>query len=387
MAVRADRWNSAYRRSRCVGCLRVLPLRFRSVKQILEVADIKQLLFVRQSALIYILTIPVFLGALIMQRFLFLVFQIVFCSSCIAQEYPTRAISLIVPNPPGGMNQIHAQPLGAVIEKLYKQPSPVINKPGGTAAAGTGFVANQPADGYTLLVTTPNLYLAIEKDKLFGIRSPYTLEQIVPVALLSADPLAVCVQAESPIKSVKDMIALAKSKQGAMSFSSSGPYGIIHVPTSMLLESAGINMRHVPTTGGGPAIIQLLGGHVDMTLGGVAAVYSHIKSGKFRALALTDIKRSSVVSDIPTLKEMGFDIEAYLWVGLFTAANVPSPIFTKVREVIRKAVYDQSFKDAMTGVQVVIDYRDATEFKAFFDADYKRLSAGVKSIGRLEEHR
>jgi tripartite-type tricarboxylate transporter receptor subunit TctC len=322
-----------------------------------------------------------------MQRFLFLVFQIVFCSSCIAQEYPTRAISLIVPNPPGGMNQIHAQPLGAVIEKLYKQPAPVINKPGGTAAAGTGFVVNQPADGYTLLVTTPNLYLALEKDKLFGIRSPYTLEQIAPVALLSADPLAVCVQAESPIKSVKELIALAKSKQGSMSFSSSGPYGIIHVPTSMLLEAAGINMRHVPTTGGGPAIIQLLGGHVDMTLGGVAAVYSHIKSGKFRALALTDIKRSSLMSDMPTLKEMGFDIEAYLWVGLFTATNVPSPIFTKVRDVIRKAAYDQSFKDAMAGVQVVIDYRDAPEFKTFFDADYKRLSAGVKSIGRLEEHR
>src|SRR5258705_14001757 len=106
-----------------------------------------------------------------------------------AQDFPARAINLIVPNPPGGMNQIHAQPLGAVIEKLYKQPAPVINKPGATAAAGTGYVANQPPDGYNVLVTTPNLYLALEKNKLFGIASPYTLEQISPIALYSADPL------------------------------------------------------------------------------------------------------------------------------------------------------------------------------------------------------
>ena len=117
-----------------------------------------------------------------------------------AQDYPSRAINLIVPNPPGGMNQIHAQPLGAIIEKLYKQPAPVLNKPGATAAAGTGFVANAAPDGYNVLVTTPNIYLAVEKDKLFGIDSPYKLEQLAPIALLSADPLALSVQTENPVK-------------------------------------------------------------------------------------------------------------------------------------------------------------------------------------------
>lgn len=301
-----------------------------------------------------------------------------------AQDFPVRGINLIVPNPPGGMNQIHAQPLGAVIEKLYKQPAPVLNKPGATAAAGTAFVANQPPDGYNVLVTTPNLYLATEKDKLFGIQSPYTLEQIAPIALLSADPLAICVQTENPIKTVKDLIDAAKAKQGAMSFSSSGPYGIVHVPTQMLLDAAGVKMRHVPTTGGGPALIQLLGGHVDMTLGGLAAVFPHIKSGKFRPVALTDIKRSAALPEVPTLKESGYDIEAYLWVGLFTAAGVPEPTFTKLRDVIRKSVADPVFQDAMAKVQVVIDYRDTPEFKKFFDADYRRLAAAVKSIGRID---
>jgi len=304
-----------------------------------------------------------------------------------AQDYPARAINLIVPNPPGGMNQIHAQPLGAVIEKLYKQPAPVLNKPGATAAAGTAFVANQPPDGYNILVTTPNLYLATEKDKLFGIQSPYKLEQIVPIALLSADPLAFCVQTENPIKSIKELVDAAKAKQGSMSFSSSGPYGITHVPAAMFLDAAGIKMRHVPTTGGGPAVIQLLGGHVDMHDGGLAAVAPHIKSGKLRPLGLTDVKRSSAFPDVPTMKELGYEVEAYLWVGLFTAAGVPDATMTKLRDVVRKAVADPLFQDAMAKASVVIDYRDTPEFRKFFDADYKRLAGAVKAIGRLDEHK
>jgi tripartite-type tricarboxylate transporter receptor subunit TctC len=302
-----------------------------------------------------------------------------------AQDFPARAINLIVPNPPGGMNQIHAQPLGAVIERLYKQPAPVLNKPGGTAAAGTAYVANQPPDGYNVLVTTPNFYLASEKDKLFGIQSPYTLEQLAHVALLSADPLAFCVQTENPIKSVRELVAAAKARQGAMSFSSSGPYGITHVPAAMFLDAAGIKMRHVPTTGGGPAVIQLLGGHVDMHDGGLAAVYPHIKSGKLRALGLTDVKRSASLPDVPTMKETGYDVEAYLWVGLFTTAGAPEATMTKLRDVVRKAVADPLFHDAMTKSQVVIDYRDAPEFKRFFDADYKRMAVALKAIGRTDD--
>ena len=300
-----------------------------------------------------------------------------------AQDYPSRAINLIVPNPPGGMNQIHAQPLGAVLEKLYKQPAPVLNKPGGTAAAGTAFVANQPPDGYNILVTTPNIYLAVEKDKVQGIESPYKLEQLAPIALLSADPLALTVPADRPFKSVAEFIAAAKARNGEMSFSSSGPYSITHVPFAMFLDAAGAKMRHVPTTGGGPAVIQLLGGHVDATMQGLAALYPHIKSGKVRALALSSLKRSTAVADVPTLKEGGIDVEAYLWVGLFVTGGTPEPTMTKVREVVRKAVADPAFQDAMHKAEVVLDYRDTPAFKEFFDADYKRLAGAVKKIGKI----
>src|ERR687889_2765638 len=130
-----------------------------------------------------------------------------------AQEaYPSRAISIIVPNPPGGMNQITAQPLSAVIEKLTKQPAPVVNKPGATAAVGTAYVATQKPDGYNILVTTPNIYLVVEKNKAQGVDSPYKLEQIQPLALTSADPLILTVQTESPYKTVKDFVADAKAK-------------------------------------------------------------------------------------------------------------------------------------------------------------------------------
>ncbi len=301
-----------------------------------------------------------------------------------AQDFPSRAITLIVPNPPGGMNQIHAQPLGAIIEKLYKQPAPVINKPGATAAAGTAFVANSAPDGYNVLVTTPNIYLAIEKDKLFGIDSPYKLEQLAPIALLSADPLALSVQVENPVKSVKEFVAAAKAKNGELVFSSSGLYSITHIPMQMILDASGIKMRHLPTTGGGPAVTQLLGGHVYTTTQGVATVYPYVHGGKIKVLAVTSAKRSALMAEVPTLKESGLDVEAYLWVGLFTNAATPEPSMSKLREVVRKSVADPAFHDAMTKVQVAIDYRDAPEFRKFFDADYKRLGPVVKTIGRIE---
>src|SRR5687768_2342341 len=245
-------------------------------------------------------------------------------TAAFAQEaYPSRAIQIIVPNPPGGMNQITAQPMSAVMEKLTKQPAPVVNKPGATAAVGTAFVAQQKPDGHTILVTTPNIYLVVEKNKAQQVDSPYKLEQIQPLALTSADPLILTVQTESPWKTIKEFIADAKAKDGQLAFSSSGPFAVTHVPFAQFLDVAGLRMRHVPTTGGGPAVTQLLGGHVQATGQGLAAVAPHVKGGKLRALASWGAKRHSSMPDVATFREIGYDLEAYLWVGLFTTAGVP----------------------------------------------------------------
>lgn len=300
-----------------------------------------------------------------------------------AQGFPSKAITVVVPNPPGGMNQIHAQPLSAVIERLTKQPAPVVNRSGGTAAVGTAYVASQPADGHTLLITTPNIYLVIEKDKLYGIKSPYTLAQIQPVALMSADPLIMVVHPSVPAKTGKEFAAIVKKANGTSTFSSSGPYGITHVPFEMFIDAMGIKMRHVPTTGGGPAITQALGGHVDATASGPAAVFPHVVSGKLKAIGNTGAKRHPSFPDTATFKEQGIDLEAYLWVGVFTTAGIPDATLTQLRDLVRKAAADPAFKEALDKVQVVPDYRDTAEFKAFFDADYKRMARAVQKIGKL----
>ncbi|MBI3045277.1 MAG: tripartite tricarboxylate transporter substrate binding protein [Betaproteobacteria bacterium] len=300
-----------------------------------------------------------------------------------AQDYPTRAINITVPNPPGGMNQIHAQPLSAVLEKLTGQPAPIVNRSGGTGAVGTAYVANQKPDGYNILVTVPNIYLVIEKDKLYGVKSPFSLDQIALIALLSADPLIMFVHPSMPVKTVKQLIALARSRPNDIIFSSSGPYGITHTPTAMFLDATKTRMRHLPTTGGGPAITAVLGGHAQLSGGGPAAIYPYVQSGKLRAIASYGVKPHPALPDVPTFKSQGVNIEAYLWVGLFTTAGVPEPVFNKMRALIAKAAADPSFKQALEKVRVVPDYRDTAEFKKFFDADYRRTAAVIKTIGKL----
>lgn len=301
----------------------------------------------------------------------------------VAQDFPTKAITITVPNPPGGMNQIHAQPLSTILEKLGGQPAPVVNRPGAVAAAGTAYVANQPPDGHHILVTTPNLYLAIEKDKLYGVKSPYSLEQIEQLALLSADPIFMTVHPQLPVKNTKEFIALAKARPGELVYSTSGAYGILHTPLEMLAQATGVKFRHLPTTGGGPAITQALGGHAQITAGGPAAVQTYVQSGKLRALGSWGVKPYPSMPDVPTFKSQGLDVEAYLWVGLFTTRGVPVATLNRLRELIRRAANDANFKQALEKAGVVPDYREGAAFQQFFDADYKRMAAVVKGIGKI----
>jgi tripartite-type tricarboxylate transporter receptor subunit TctC len=152
----------------------------------------------------------------------------------------------------------------------------------------------------------------------------------------------------------------------------------------MMLQATGLKMRHLPTTGGGPAVTQALGGHAQLTAGGLAAVYPYVSSNKLRAIASMGAKTAAALPNVPTLLSMKYDVEAYLWVGIFTTAGVPAPIMTKMREMVGKVANDPVFRQALENVQVVPDYRDAPEFKKFFDADYKRLAAAVQKIGKID---
>ena len=183
---------------------------------------------------------------------------------------PRARSTIIVPNPPGGMNQITAQPLSAVIEKLTKQPAPVINKPGGTAAVGTAYVANQKPDGYNILVTTPNIYL-VDREEQGAERRVAVQARADPAARADERRPADLRRADrvARTRSIKEFIADAKAKDGQLAYSSSGPFGDDATCRSRSSRtSTGLRMRHVPTTGGGPAVTQLLGGHVQATAAG-----------------------------------------------------------------------------------------------------------------------
>ena len=185
-----------------------------------------------------------------------------------AQSYPSRPVTMIVPFPPGGVADTTGRPTAVAMEKYLKQPVSITNRPGAGGAVGNAAVANAKPDGYTVLMGLSSLSVIPEADKLFNRKPAYTLDQLDPIALISADPLILVVHPSLPVKTAKDVVALANKHKGELSFSSSGVYGALHMPMEMFMHAAKIRMRHVPTTGGGPAITQLLGGHVTMTAGG-----------------------------------------------------------------------------------------------------------------------
>jgi tripartite-type tricarboxylate transporter receptor subunit TctC len=142
-------------------------------------------------------------------------------------------------------------------------------------------------------------------------------------------------------------------------------------------------MRHVPTTGGGPAITQLLGGHVTMTAGGPAAITSHVNAGKLRTIVSWGGERHPNYKDVPTFKEQGYDIEYYIWAGMFVPVATPEPVVKALRDGVRKAVSDAEFKDQMAKVNSPVKYLDAPEFAKYWDADARRLAAVVKVVGKV----
>jgi tripartite-type tricarboxylate transporter receptor subunit TctC len=181
-----------------------------------------------------------------------------------AETYPSRPVSVIVPFPPGGVAELTARPLLAVLERILKQPFMVVNKPGASGTVGTQQASITKPDGYTLLVTVSSMSVFPEVDVLLGRPRTYKREDFAPIALLSADPMILVVKKDSTYKSVADIIADAKKRPGEIKYSSSGVYGATHLPTEMFANAAGIKLRHFPYTGGGPALIALLGGHVDI---------------------------------------------------------------------------------------------------------------------------
>ncbi len=303
-----------------------------------------------------------------------------------AQEpFPTRSISLVAPFPPGGVADLMARPVAAAMEKVLKSPVVVVNKTGAAGAVGMSFVANSKPDGYTLLMALSSISIIPEADKLFDRKPAYTMDQLTPIALISADPTILVVRADRPWKSVKEFVDAAKKQPEQISYSSSGVYGTLHMAMEMLSHAAGITLKHVPYAGAGPALTAILGGHVDALASGPAVVLPHIKAGKLRPLAGWGAKRVAALPDVPTFKELGYDIEFYIWAGMFAPTGTPEHILRKLRETVRQAVQEPDFKAAMSKLETPIAYLDAPEFQKFWDKDAKMLADAIKRVGKIEE--
>jgi len=301
-----------------------------------------------------------------------------------AQKYPSRPVTLIVPFPPGGIADLTARPFAPALERVLRQPVVVQNRPGAAGATGAQAAAIAPPDGYTLLVALVSISSAPEVDKLFGRTPIYTRDQFVGIARLNADPPIMVVHPSIPAKNLKEFVALAKKRPGEMIFSSSGPYGASHLPFEMFLQAAGLKMRHLPTTGGGPAMTAVLGGHAATWASPPGIASPHLKAGKVNGFATWGGTRLPDFPNIPTLKESGYDVEYYLWTGFFAPRNVPADVFKTLREATRQAVQDPDFRKGMEKIQTPIAYQDSDEFKAWWDKDAEKIAVAVKRIGKLE---
>src|SRR3954469_18276132 len=300
-----------------------------------------------------------------------------------AQEvYPSRAVTIISPFPPGGATDVVTRPLAAVMEGIVKQPMVLETKAGAAGQVGAQVAASAKPDGYTLLSHITSISGFAEVDRLFGRAVKFTNADFIPIARFIADPCVLIVNDQQPYKTLKEFVDDAKKRPNELIFSSSGLYGALHLPTALFMKAAGIQMRHLPTAGGGPALTAFLGNNSQVLVSSIAAASGQLNAGKARALASFGAKRSPAYPDVPTMKELGYDIEFYLWVGLFAPKGTPEPIISKLRATTKEAVATPQFKAAMATVGQDVAYLDQAEFKEFWDTDARRIEDAVRAVGK-----
>jgi tripartite-type tricarboxylate transporter receptor subunit TctC len=275
--------------------------------------------------------------------------------------------------------------MAVVLERILKQKVLVENKAGAGGAVGNAYVAKARPDGYTLLMALSSVSILPEADKVNGRAPGYTLDQLIPVALVSADPTVLVVRAETPWRSVKELVEAARANPGKINYASSGYYSALHTPMEMLSLATGARLFHIPYQGGGPAVTALLGGQVDALASGPGPVVQHIKAGKLRALASWGDKRHPALPEVPTLKELGIDNEFYIWAGLFAPAGTPEPVIRQLRDAVKQAVADPQFKQVMEASGQPIQYLDQAEFRTFFERDARKMADVVRQIGRVDD--
>ena len=296
-----------------------------------------------------------------------------------AQEaFPSHAITIINAFPPGGINDIVTRPLAAMMEPILKRqwssrPRPAL------CGSGAQVVASAKRRIRVAFANTISGYAGV--DALFDRSVKASLrfytagaDRRRPGSLVN----------DQPYKPRKNLLTTLKSVL-TLVFSSGGLYGATHLPLALLDKATGgVKLRHLPTNGGGPAITAILGNNAQCTTQSVSATLPHIKAGKLRPLAVFSATRSKELPDVPTLKELGYDTEYYLWVGIFAPKATPAPIVLTLRDAIKKASHSDQFKTSLANAGQELAYLDGPDFQKFWDIDGARTDEAVKSIGRVQ---
>lgn len=301
-----------------------------------------------------------------------------------AQEWPTKSIRLIVPFPPGGGTDIISRFIGQKLSERLGQSVVIDNRPGAGGNIGTAMAAKAPADGYTLLMdpgstitVNPSLYSNLQFD---------SVKDFAPVSLIAVNPYVVVVNPSVPANSIKELIALAKAKPGQLTFASSGAGQTTHMAGELFMLDTGVLLLHVPYKGGGPAIVDTMGGQTSMLFGNMGSVLPYIKAGKLRALAVTTSTRFAPLPDVPTVAESGvpgYDISE--WLGLFAPAGTPNEIVDRLHKEVVAILKSPGVAEKLSAEGFEPVGSAPAEFAAFIREDIAKWAKVVKQANiRIE---
>ena len=299
-------------------------------------------------------------------------------------DYPTRPITLIVPYAPGGGNDVLARGVAEPMSKTLGQQIVIENRGGAGGSIGTRQVATAAPDGYTLglggtgtLAIDPTLYPNAGYDPR---------KDFAPVGLIATSPLIILVNPSLPAHNVQELIALAKAQPGKLNYASAGTGSGIHLGTVLFATAAGIELTHVPYRGTGPALTDLLGGHVALYFSSLPSAVGLVKDGKLRALGVTGLKRSATFPDVPTVAEQGLPgFEAVLHYGIVAPAGTPRPIVDKLNAALREALGDPSVSNRFAAEGAEPLATTPEEYAADIDREETKWSALVKKSGAKAE--
>jgi tripartite-type tricarboxylate transporter receptor subunit TctC len=297
--------------------------------------------------------------------------------------YPNHPIRLISPYPPGGLTDILCRMLGQKLGESWGQQVVVENKPGGAAVIATEIVAKAQPDGYTLgmLLSNHAVNPSIMKDL------PYdSVNDLAPVSLVALVPGIMMVRPGLPARSVREVVALAKASPGALTYASPGPITSGHLSMELLNSMTGIDIRHIPYKGGAPAVIDLIGGRVDMMIASGGSSGPHIKSGKLIAIATTGKERVKAFPAVPTIAESGIaGYETYEWYGVFTTGRTPRPVVQKLQEEIARIVKSPSVSERIEEQGADPVGNTSEQFAVFVKDEMVKWGKLAKQIGLKAE--